>query len=178
MRSSSLLLPAAAAAGRGLPKPSAADALGKVESVKKLPEGTQPGLTPEEVGLAEKFLRADPRICEIAREVGIEPHQLYADGWSIGYDDRFDKNLRVQQCLMYARFSEHENLYAVSIFGFMPQKCGRRLTGPFLFIFGHPLDSSILWISIRSSLSWASVTATKANFTEPMKLTSLLPFRL
>ncbi len=92
--------------------PSTADALGKVESVKKLDVGMQPSLTPEEVNDAEKILREDPRIVAIAREVGVEPENLYADGWSIGYDDRFDKSVRVQQCLMYARKSEHENLYA------------------------------------------------------------------
>ncbi|PWN47568.1 hypothetical protein IE53DRAFT_244019 [Violaceomyces palustris] len=92
--------------------PSSAGLLGKVESVKKLPVGMQPGLTPEEVNEAEEILRADPRICAIAREVGIEPHQLYADGWSIGYDDRFDPSIRLQQCLVYARKSDEENLYA------------------------------------------------------------------
>lgn len=92
--------------------PSTADALGKVESIKKLDVGVQPGLTPEEVNEAEEILRNDPRIVAIAREVGIEPKNLWADGWSLGYDDRFDKSLRVQQCLVYARKSEHENLYA------------------------------------------------------------------
>ncbi|KAJ1022717.1 hypothetical protein NDA18_005054 [Ustilago nuda] len=86
--------------------PSTADALGKVKSINKLDVGIQPGLTPEEV------LRNDPRIVAIARAVGIEPENLWADGWSLGYDDRFDKSLRVQQCLVYARKSEHENLYA------------------------------------------------------------------
>ena len=43
---------------------------------------------------------------------GLEPEQLYADGWSIGYDDRFPKAQRLQQALMFARLSEHDNLYA------------------------------------------------------------------
>lgn len=95
--------------------PLAADAahmLGKVTKLGKLPYGAQPGLTPEEVNEAEFVLRADPRIVAVAREVGVEPENLYADGWSIGYDDRFDAGLRLQQCLVYARKSEHENLYA------------------------------------------------------------------
>lgn len=86
--------------------------LGKVNKLIELPYGAQPGLTPEEVNEAEFVLRKDPKIVQIAREVGIEPENLYADGWSIGYDDRFDPGLRLQQCLVYARKSEHENLYA------------------------------------------------------------------
>lgn len=86
--------------------------LGKVNKLIKLPYGAQPGLTPEEVNEAEFVLRKDEKVVQIAREVGIEPENLYADGWSIGYDDRFDPSLRLQQCLVYARKSEHENLYA------------------------------------------------------------------
>jgi primary-amine oxidase len=44
--------------------------------------------------------------------IGVDPDQIYADGWAIGYDDRFPKNRRVQQAFLFARFSEHENLYA------------------------------------------------------------------
>lgn len=43
---------------------------------------------------------------------GIEPHQIFADGWAIGYDDRFPKHQRIQQALLFARLSEHDNLYA------------------------------------------------------------------
>ena len=42
---------------------------------------------------------------------GIEPHQIFADGWSIGYDDRFPITQRIQQALMFARTSGHDNLY-------------------------------------------------------------------
>lgn len=44
--------------------------------------------------------------------LGILPEQIYCDGWSIGYDDRFPHSQRVQQAFVYARFGEHENLYA------------------------------------------------------------------
>ena len=44
--------------------------------------------------------------------VGIEPHQIAADGWAIGYDERFPLTTRIQQGLCFARYSEHENLYA------------------------------------------------------------------
>lgn len=43
---------------------------------------------------------------------GLLPEQISCDGWSIGYDARFDKKLRLQQCLLFARFDEHSNLYA------------------------------------------------------------------
>jgi Cu2+-containing amine oxidase len=43
---------------------------------------------------------------------GIEPDQLRADGWAIGYDERFPKKQRIQQALLFARLSQHENLYA------------------------------------------------------------------
>jgi primary-amine oxidase len=90
----------------------AASNLGKVTQFKQLPVGMQPGLAPEEVSDAEDIMRSDPRVIEAARQVGVEPDQLYADGWSIGYDDRFPTSMRLQQCLVYARKSPHENLYA------------------------------------------------------------------
>jgi primary-amine oxidase len=36
---------------------------------------------------------------------------IACSGWSIGYEDRFG-NRRLQQCLLYARFEEHSNLYS------------------------------------------------------------------
>lgn len=102
-----------------------------VESFLKLPEGTQPQITPGELLACEDIVKNDARVQALAKEVGeltsqpgawtndlslclagIEPHQIFADGWSIGYDDRFPKSLRLQQALLFARFSQHENLYA------------------------------------------------------------------
>lgn len=57
-------------------------------------------------------MRKDPRVQELAKAVGIEPHQIFCDGWSIGFDDRFPQSRRIQQALVFARFSEHDNLYA------------------------------------------------------------------
>lgn len=85
---------------------------GRVTSVVPLDKGLQPALHPDELSEAEFALRRDPEVVRLAREVGVEPENLYADGWSIGYDDRFEHGRRVQQCLVYARKSEHENLYA------------------------------------------------------------------
>jgi hypothetical protein len=44
--------------------------------------------------------------------LGIQPDQIGADGWSIGYDQRFPQHSRLQQAFMFARLFEHENLYA------------------------------------------------------------------
>ena len=43
---------------------------------------------------------------------GLKPENIYVDGWSIGWDKRFPKRQRLQQALIFARFGEHDNLYA------------------------------------------------------------------
>ncbi|RPD53949.1 peroxisomal copper amine oxidase [Lentinus tigrinus ALCF2SS1-7] len=83
-----------------------------VESIEKLPEGVQPQISVEELLLCEEIIRADERVIKLAAEVGVKPDQLYADGWAIGYDARFPSSNRIQQALMFARWSRHENLYA------------------------------------------------------------------
>ncbi|KAI6010950.1 copper amine oxidase [Pisolithus orientalis] len=84
----------------------------KVESLERLSEGTQPNITMDELINCEIIVQNDPRIQALAKEVGIEPHQIYADGWVIGWDDRFPKDRRLAQAFLFARFSKHENLYA------------------------------------------------------------------
>lgn len=98
---------------------------------------------------ADEVIRADPRVIELAAEVGasflpllpstrsrssasdfftgIKPEQLYADGWAIGYDDRFDKSLRLQQCLLYARLGKHDHLYAHPRASALPPTLARNL---------------------------------------------------
>ncbi|KAG6901539.1 hypothetical protein C0995_010689, partial [Termitomyces sp. Mi166 len=83
-----------------------------VDTFEKLPEALHPQITPEEVLAAEKVVRDDPVVQKLAADVGIAPHQIFCDGWAIGYDERFPKQRRVLQALVFARFSEHENLYA------------------------------------------------------------------
>ncbi|KAI0077943.1 hypothetical protein K474DRAFT_1660954 [Panus rudis PR-1116 ss-1] len=83
-----------------------------IDAVEKLPEGVQPQISVEELLLCEDIIRADERVIKLAKEVGIEPHQLCADGWAIGYDARFPKKQRIQQALLFARLGEHDNLYA------------------------------------------------------------------
>ncbi|KAH9895668.1 copper amine oxidase [Cubamyces lactineus] len=83
-----------------------------VDSLDKLPEGVQPQISVEELLLCEEIIRADERVIQLAAEVGVKPEQLHADGWAIGYDTRFPHKQRIQQALMFARWSRHENLYA------------------------------------------------------------------
>ncbi|KAI5998119.1 copper amine oxidase [Pisolithus albus] len=88
------------------------DEVWKVESLQRLPEGTQPQITVEELIHCETVVRNDPTVQALAKEVGVEPHQIFADGWAIGWDDRFPKGQRLQQALLFARYSQHDNLYA------------------------------------------------------------------
>lgn len=83
-----------------------------VEDVAALDKTLHPQISPEELMECEMIVRKDARIQQLAKEVGILPEQIYCDGWSIGYDDRFPHSQRVQQAFVYARFGEHENLYA------------------------------------------------------------------
>lgn len=83
-----------------------------VETITKLAEGAQPQMSIDELRQCEVTVKASKRVQELAAEVGITPDQIFCDGWSIGYDDRFPKLQRVQQALMFARLSQHENMYA------------------------------------------------------------------
>ncbi|KAK0481341.1 copper amine oxidase [Armillaria novae-zelandiae] len=83
-----------------------------VESLDKLPEGTQPQISVQELVACETIVKSDARVQQLAREVGVLPEKIACDGWSIGYDDRFSQKRRIQQALIFARLSEHENLYA------------------------------------------------------------------
>lgn len=51
---------------------------GHVERLEKLPEGVQPAITLEELNAAEETIRKDARVLALAKEVGVEPHQLCA----------------------------------------------------------------------------------------------------
>ncbi|KAJ4470886.1 copper amine oxidase [Lentinula aciculospora] len=83
-----------------------------VDTIDKLPDGIQPQISVEELIKCEQVVKADKTVQELAKAVGVQPEQIYCDGWSIGYDDRFPQTRRIQQALLFARFSEHDNLYA------------------------------------------------------------------
>ncbi|KAJ3782694.1 copper amine oxidase [Lentinula aff. detonsa] len=83
-----------------------------VNTFDKLPDGVQPQISVEELIACEKTVKADKTVQELAKAVGVLPEQIFCDGWSIGYDERFPQTRRIQQALLFARFSEHDNLYA------------------------------------------------------------------
>ncbi|EJD00280.1 peroxisomal copper amine oxidase [Fomitiporia mediterranea MF3/22] len=83
-----------------------------VDTLTKLPKGTQPQISVEELAMAEDVVKKDARVIALVKELGLETENIACDGWSIGYDERFPTNMRVQQALVFARFGTHENLYA------------------------------------------------------------------
>ncbi|KAJ7625545.1 copper amine oxidase [Roridomyces roridus] len=83
-----------------------------VDTFDLLEDGLQPQISVEELIHCETVVRQDPRVQELAKAVGVTPEQIYCDGWSIGFDTRFSKTERLQQGLLFARFSRHDNLYA------------------------------------------------------------------
>jgi len=82
-----------------------------VDAVEMLPKGVEPGITMEELCEAEETVRNDPRVQKLCADIGVKPEEIAADGWSVGYEDRFPGR-RLQQCFMYQRKSQHDNLYA------------------------------------------------------------------
>lgn len=85
---------------------------GSVVEIERLPEGVHPGITLEELVEAEETVRNDDEVKRLCAEVGVSPEQICCDCWSIGWEDRFPKDLRLQQAFVFARLSPHENLYA------------------------------------------------------------------
>lgn len=56
--------------------------------------------------LVEHVVRTDPKVieqCEISGIPREEMHKVYCDPWTIGFDERFGSNVRLQQALMYFR---------------------------------------------------------------------------
>ncbi|KAJ3499745.1 hypothetical protein NLJ89_g10061 [Agrocybe chaxingu] len=83
-----------------------------VDVLNLLPESYHPQISVEELIACETVVKKNPIIQKLAADVGVLPEQIVCDGWSIGYDDRFPQKRRVQQALVFARLSEHDNLYA------------------------------------------------------------------
>ncbi|CAK5281897.1 unnamed protein product [Mycena citricolor] len=84
----------------------------KVHTFELLHEEIHPQITVEELVNCEEVVRNDPLVQQLAKDVGVLPEQIFCEGWSIGYDDRFPNTSRLQQGLLFARFSQHDNLYA------------------------------------------------------------------
>jgi len=88
------------------------DNMWTIRTFIQLPDGVEPQITPEELNAADQAVREDANVIRLAAEVGVAASEIRADGWSIGYDDRFGKKRRLQQCMVFACFGPHENLYA------------------------------------------------------------------
>ncbi|KAH7155199.1 copper amine oxidase [Dactylonectria estremocensis] len=68
--------------------------------------GAQPIITIEELSAVEHACRVDPKVIEQCAISGVpaeDMHKVYCDPWTIGYDERFGSNVRLQQALMYYR---------------------------------------------------------------------------
>ncbi|KAK2786495.1 Copper amine oxidase [Onygenales sp. PD_12] len=78
-------------------------------------DGVQPLITMEDLNAVEALARKDPKIIEQCGIIGIPPedmHKVYCDPWTIGYDERFGSNVRLQQALMYYRPNVDDCQYA------------------------------------------------------------------
>ncbi|KAJ6590020.1 copper amine oxidase [Mycena vulgaris] len=84
----------------------------KVDTFDLLEEGLQPQISVEELINCERVVRQDPLIQQLAKDVGVTPEQIFCEGWSIGFDERFPRTIRLQQGVLFARFSQHDNHYA------------------------------------------------------------------
>ncbi|KAF3185807.1 hypothetical protein TWF788_003855 [Orbilia oligospora] len=87
---------------------------GKIIKWEKL-DGVQPLITMEDLIETDKFVRHDPKVIEQCGILGIPPsdmHKVYADPWTIGYDERFGNKQRLQQALMYYRPNPDDCQYA------------------------------------------------------------------
>ncbi|KAL5350987.1 hypothetical protein ACLOAV_004560 [Pseudogymnoascus australis] len=84
----------------------------RVEDWKQM-TNVMPTLTLEDLDFTESLARNDPRVIEACREIGIfNMSKVFIDAWSIGHDDRWGLDIRLQQGLAYYRKSEHDNQYA------------------------------------------------------------------
>jgi len=80
----------------------------------ELTEGVQPLITMEDLNAVEDTVRKDPKVIEQCGIIGIPPedmHKVYCDPWTIGYDERFGTNVRLQQALMYYRPHPDDSQY-------------------------------------------------------------------
>jgi primary-amine oxidase len=81
----------------------------------ELTEGVQPLITMEDLQIVESVVRKDPKVIEQCGIIGIPPedmHKVYCDPWTIGYDERFGTNVRLQQALMYYRPHVDDSQYS------------------------------------------------------------------
>ena len=64
----------------------------------------QPLITNEDLQEVERIVRTSPEVINQCKILGItDMDKVYCDAWSIGYDERFGVDVRLQQALMYYR---------------------------------------------------------------------------
>ena len=84
----------------------------QITNVSRL-EGVQPLITMEDLRGTEEIIRNDPAVIAACKGLGItDMSKVYADGWTIGYDERFGSKVRLQQGMMYYRPTPDSNQYA------------------------------------------------------------------
>jgi primary-amine oxidase len=72
-----------------------------------------PILTLEDLDVCERVARADPRVIEMCKEIGLhDMSRVFFDGWAVGADERYGFDRRLQQGLAYWRSSKFDNQYA------------------------------------------------------------------
>lgn len=75
--------------------------------------GVQPTITLEDLNATELVVRNDPMVREQCKILGItDMSKVYCDPWTIGYDERYGSNVRLQQALMYYRETPTDFQYA------------------------------------------------------------------
>ncbi|KAF3482469.1 uncharacterized protein GIQ15_05228 [Arthroderma uncinatum] len=80
-----------------------------------LMEGVQPLITMEDLQSVEHMARVDENVIKQCEIIGIpreDMHKVYCDPWTIGYDERFGNNVRLQQAFMYYRPNIDDCQYA------------------------------------------------------------------
>ncbi|KAG5642009.1 hypothetical protein DXG03_003781 [Asterophora parasitica] len=88
------------------------DSKWSVDALEELAAELHSQISVEELVDCETVVKNNALVQKLAADVGVTPDQIVCDGWSIGYDERFPQSRRVQQALVYARYSQHDNLYA------------------------------------------------------------------
>lgn len=86
----------------------------KVVSWEKI-DGVQPILTFEDLGKVEDIIRKDPSVIEQCVLSGIpasDMDKVYCDPWTIGYDERFGTERRLQQAIMFYRSDIDDSQYS------------------------------------------------------------------
>ncbi|KAK9462691.1 copper amine oxidase [Lipomyces oligophaga] len=87
---------------------------GKLIKIKHL-DGVQPILTVHDLAKVELAIRKDPKVieqCIISGLTAEDMERVYCDPWTIGYDERWGTERRLQQAIMYYRSDIDDSQYS------------------------------------------------------------------